>query len=506
MVLTFRGAPPETARAASEDLKALGAEARPEENAVVATFPPGNEVRAINAARAAAKSAEDFPGAEGRAGVHAGGPEPEIAARTLAGTVPAGGVAVSKAVERLVPRRYRFKELPVVQSGAEAVPPYEVVEELGAPGEFGAPAEIGPFLDRMSAAGTLQQVQASLLIVGPPGSGRARLARSCRDLRRPTGAWVATGRCGERPPSPGGAFGEMLRAEAAASGFDRFDGERVVASLKRLGATPEDADTLALSLGLRLNAETDPPAPEPARVLAAWTRLVAGLKPKPLLCLENLDRATDEEKAILEALPANACTVIATAEAPVKSKRTFLPIPIRDLNPDAIAKLAQRVGLPAAAQPPGHPLLLEQLGALASEAGEPAALHAAAAPDPLRAAIVARLAAMPADAREALCAAALLGRSFWRFNLELLLARDVGDALLHARRSGWLLEREGSLMRADGELIFRHDILRESAESLLAADDKKRLHQAAAQLYVQRAVAGPATAARASWHVAQSAL
>lgn len=490
-----------------ERLAALGGEIRTGPSAMVISWEDsrGREEVAIRAARDAVKFARDA-GLAARAAVHLGLPDPSPGAFAMARAAPDGAVWVSKAVERLVPRRFRFTELPVLQAGAEAVPPYEAGEELGSPGEFGSAAELGPFLDRMSAVSTLHATQTALLVVGPAGSGRARLLRSCRDARRATGSWVAVGRCGERPPSPGGAFGQMLCAEAAASGFDRWDGERVVAAVKRLGGRAQDADTLALSLGLRLNEEGESLEPFPESVRAAWGRLFAGMTPRPLLCLENIDRATAEEMAILDGLPHGAATALATGETLVKSKRGFLPVPIREMSPDRIRSLSERVQLAPGIAVAGIPLLIEQLGALGSEAGAEAAREAAAEFDPLRAAIDARFEALPVETRETLAAASILGRSFWRFALERVLGRDAEEGLQAARRGGWILEREGSLMRADGELLFRHDLLRDAAETSLAPGAPQQLHTMAAELYEQRApLAGPATAARAAWHRAEAA-
>ncbi len=377
-------------------------------------------------------------GFEARAGIHLGGADPAAAALALAAAAPPGALWISKAVERLVPRRFRFHEQPVLEVGRESVPAYEVVEEIGPPGEFEA-GEPPPGSESLVA----QLVEAGrrgarLVLVGPAGTGRARILRAVR--LQFTEGWVACGRCDSRPPSPYGALGDILRAEAAASGFDRWDGERVVAAVKRLGGDASDADAVALSLGLRLNADSDPPAP---KAREAWKRVLSKAR---LLCVEDLEEAGVEERELLGSVPA----ILATA-----------------LPGTAIPQGFAIVGVPAA--PP-------------------------AAPWPL-----------PPALRETLGAAAILGRSFWRFSLERLLVRDVGDELATARKAGWILEREGSLMRGDGELLFRHRLLREAALAALTPPERASLHGAAAAFYQQRApLAGPATAARAAWHREQA--
>lgn len=377
-------------------------------------------------------------GFDARGGIHLGGPDPATAARALALAAQPGTLWISKAVERLVPRRFRFHEGPVLEVGREAVPAYEVVEEIGPPGEFEAgepPPGSDLLIERL--AGDVRR-GARIVLVGPAGSGRSRILRAVR--RSFPDGWVACGRCEARPPSPYGALGDIVRAEAAASGFDRWDGERVVAAVKRLGGDASDADAVALSLGLRLNADSDPPAPEAG---GAWKRLLSGAR---LICVEDLEDAGGDEWELLGLAPA----VLATA-------------------------------LPGTAVPGGF-----------TSVGVPAAPRAEPRP-------------LPSDLRDALGAAAILGRSFWRFSLERLLVRDAGDELAAARKAGWILEREGSLMRGDGELLFRHRLLREAALAALTPAERASLHGAAAAFYQQRApLAGPATAARAAWHREQA--
>lgn len=398
----------------------------------------GHEEEAVRAGRAALRMAAER-GRAARAGIHLGGPDPSAAARAMAQAAQPGSLWISKAVERLVPRRFRFHEMPVLEVGSDAVPPYEVVEEIGPPGEFeaGAPppgseALIGRLVAEARRSGRI-------VLVGPAGSGRSRILRAVR--REFAEGWVACGRCDARPPSPWGALGDILRAEAAASGFDRWDGERVVAAVKRLGGSAEDADAVALSLGLRLNADVDPPAAG-----GAWTRLLSRAR---LLCIEDLEDASAEERALLESIPPGP-SILATA-------------------------------LPGTALPRGF----AAVEGLAGPAATPSAL--------------------PADLRETLGAAAILGHSFWRFSLERLLVRDVAEELAAARKAGWILEREGSLMRGDGELLFRHRVLRDAALAALSPTERAFFHAAAASFYQQRApLAGPATAARAAWHREQA--
>lgn len=470
------------------ELTSRGATVQFQPGEIVAVWPAagGFEVAAIRAARAALR--EDVAS---RAGLHAGGPDPETAARALARFAPDGAVLVSKAVERLIPRRFQFDELPVLEVGSEAVPAYRVLEEIGSPGEFGE--AVSEDVTRLASS---RNGGAKRLIVGPPGSGRATALRAVRlsALRHPKrAAWIACGRCSRRPPSPFGGIGGILLAEASASGFDRWDGERVVAAVRRLGGSAADADTIALSLGLRLNATTDPPAPEAAAAQDAWKRFLEATAPAgTLLHLEDLDQAAHEELALLESISNPDIGIMATASPGTPVPKGFAAFELASFPAESARALMERghlpADLPAAARL--NPLLLCELSLLGeATAGTP------------RAAIEARFKVLPADVQEALAAAAVLGRSFWRFTLERVLGFDVEEALSVARQRSWLLEREGSLMGADGELLFRHALHRDVAEASLATEVRRRLHAIAAGTYEQRArTAGPAAAARAAWH------
>jgi ABC-type transport system substrate-binding protein/class 3 adenylate cyclase len=136
----------------------------------------------------------------------------------------------------------------------------------------------------------------------------------------------------------------------------------------------------------------------------------------------------------------------------------------------------------------GNPFYLEELvrtlidaGALVEHEGGLRFDHEVeiSVPDSVEKVILARIDRLPAEPRQVLLAASVLGR---RFSLPLLeeVAGD-GDASVALRTLQRLdLIREGRRW-PDREYRFKHALIQETAYRLLVTDDRRRLHRAAAE-------------------------
>lgn len=484
-------------------------------------------LRAVRAALEARRAAADL-GYEIHVGIHAGDSRSVAilegltqVARFLAGLAPPGGILASKPVERAVPRRFRFTEQSPLLISGEAILPYALLEELPGPTEWKSGAEAGPLEGRAAELGRLLEGSLGsgarcVWVEGAEGLGKARLLLEARErvrAERP-GCWVARGRCELRPPRRLAPFAQMLRDEGAASGTDRWDGERVMDAAKRLMGEEADAGVarrLALSIGESVEgggqvAGTD--------AQSAWLRWLqaAGGPAGALLCIEDAHEADEETLALLESLatlPADRGVAVLVTSLPGRpAPAGFARLPLDPLGPDEAARVAARAcgGTPPAEtaavlrEAGGNPLLIEELCALAREAGAPAAKKAAArGPEGVAAA---RIALLGAESREALAAGAVLGRAFWKFAVERLLARDASEALAEARKRGLVFVQGASLMRGEGQYLFRHASTRRAAEGLPGV---ARLHAAAAKMHEQTAkFGGEALRALAAWHGGQA--
>lgn len=134
----------------------------------------------------------------------------------------------------------------------------------------------------------------------------------------------------------------------------------------------------------------------------------------------------------------------------------------------------------------GNPLFITELlrvlddeGLLRIESGV-AEVADSAAPVGLSESLVRRLSWLPADTRELLRIASLLGTSFTLADVAVITARpviDVASALREASVAG--------LISGDGDrLVFRHDLVREAVYEHMPPAVRRDLHRAAARVFV----------------------
>ena len=134
----------------------------------------------------------------------------------------------------------------------------------------------------------------------------------------------------------------------------------------------------------------------------------------------------------------------------------------------------------------GNPLFTTELlralddeGLLRIEAGV-AEVSDSAAPVGLSESLVRRLSWLPADTRELLRIASLLGTSFTLADVAVITDRpviDVASALREASVAG--------LISGDGDrLVFRHDLVREAVYEHMLPAERRDLHRAAARAFV----------------------
>src|SRR4029077_7473726 len=112
-------------------------------------------------------------------------------------------------------------------------------------------------------------------------------------------------------------------------------------------------------------------------------------------------------------------------------------------------------------------------------------------PTKVRAAIAARLDALPANARAVLLDASVIGRTFWRGVLVALGGhRELDDALATLEARDFIRRVPSSRVRGDIEYLFKHILIREVAYATLPRSLRRERHAAVAK-YIESAV-GPA--------------
>jgi hypothetical protein len=150
------------------------------------------------------------------------------------------------------------------------------------------------------------------------------------------------------------------------------------------------------------------------------------------------------------------------------SERLLAQVLPEPLPPEKIARLVELSG--------GNALFLEELARSAAEDPD------APVPRTVIAMIEARVGRLPPDSRQTLLLASVLGRVFARSDLRALAYALVGtsddvDANLERLAAAELIARAGA-----NELTFRHAFVRDATYELLADEERRKVHERAAEV------------------------
>ena len=135
----------------------------------------------------------------------------------------------------------------------------------------------------------------------------------------------------------------------------------------------------------------------------------------------------------------------------------------------------------------GNPLFIEEL--VASLADDPLSEEL---PGTVRAAISARIDALPPAGRTALLHASVIGQTFWRGVLaDIGDLEDVDEALEMLEARGLVQRRSQSQVEDDVEFAFKHVLIRDTAYGTLPRAARRQLHAATAA-HLERTLPDPA--------------
>ncbi len=364
------------------------------------------------------------------------------------------------------------------------------------------------FVGREHELAWLQQMTSTneprfALIVGEPGLGKTTLVRELRD-RLSAGTVFRLGRCLSYGRSVTySALADVLRQELSLREEDP--------ALEKLAGR----EILGLTLGLDVAGDLEPRA----AVLAlqdAWVRVVSeiGARGPAVIVLEDLHWAT---APLIELLG----RVLSDATGPVLILGTTRPgregLPagqtsvLEPLGTDDAADLVDRA-LAAPLDPAGrelvvrhadgNPFFLEELlfdlldrELLTRRAGGWVLdADALSIPDSIRGVLAARIDLLSSAAKDALQAAAVIGRSFSPAGLAAL----VGSAA-EART---LVER-GFVRPTEPELVFKHALTRDVAYASLPKAERTRRHAAYAE-WLEGVDASDGRAGALAYHYAEA--
>jgi class 3 adenylate cyclase len=364
------------------------------------------------------------------------------------------------------------------------------------------------FVGRARELDWLQQVSATdeprfALVVGEPGVGKTALVRELRE-RLPRGTTFRLGRCLSYGRSVTySPLADVLRQELGLREEDP--------PLEQIAGN----EILGLTLGLDVAGDLEPRA----AVLAlqdAWVRLASdiGARGPAVLVLEDLHWASEP---LIELL----ARVLSGATGPLlilgttRPGRAGLPagetLILEPLGDDEAGELVDRaLGAPLDAEArelvvrhaDGNPFFLEEVlsdlldrrlltqrqGGWSLDAG------ALAIPDSIQGVLAARIDLLEPAAKDALLAAAVIGRSFSAAGLAALLGS--------AAEVRTLVER-GFVRPTEPELVFKHALTREVAYGALPKAERARRHAAYAD-WLQGEDASDGRAGKLAYHYAEA--
>src|SRR5919198_3537353 len=374
----------------------------------------------------------------------------------------------------------------------EPVPAWRAVAARGRPAERAPSA--GPLVGRQAELELLERLwrqaveenQPRLVtIIGPPGIGKSRLVREFTPLVE-QGGRLYKGRSLPYGETTGyDAFSQLVQQAAGILESDpvplaRAKLNRLVRDVVQEEDAPEVTAHLQVLLGLSSEG-----TPDKMLLFFSVRRFVEGLARSvpTVIAFEDLHWAQPALLELVESLASRVRDVplllLAAARPELHDVRPtwggglarYTALPLEPLSEshcrvlagsllaaggdgDTLGTLVQTSG--------GNPLFLEEL---AASVAERAAGVAAGLPTSVQAIIAARLDALPADERQVLQEASIIGRFFWRGALEAMTEDPTGlDHVLDRLEGRDLIRRQPrSRLAGDREFWIKHILTQEVA-------------------------------------------
>jgi class 3 adenylate cyclase/tetratricopeptide (TPR) repeat protein len=340
--------------------------------------------------------------------------------------------------------------------------------------------------------------------VGPPGIGKSRLALEIERTVVRSGGRVARGRSLPYGEDAGyGGFIQQVRSLARIHGSDPpgVAREKLFALVEPI-IPGDQARTTSEHLSLLLGLESDTAVADQQVLLFAARKLVEALgSDQPImLVFEDMHWADESLLDLVAYLVARVrdapvlFLVLARPQllerrgvwATLPSSETIALAPLSREDSFVLARhLTEGGGESArrlAATGEGNPLFIEELAAAESERG---ASQASQLPTTVRAAIVARIDALPGPARSVLLEAAVVGREFWRGALSAPEGATMDHALDVLCERDMVRVERSSRIADDQQFTFKHMLIRDVAYATLPRSVRRARHAAAAD-FIER--------------------
>jgi class 3 adenylate cyclase len=340
-----------------------------------------------------------------------------------------------------------------------------------------------------------------ITVLGAPGVGKSRLSAEFTQRIASGGGRVVRGRClPYRERSPYGAFAAQVKELAGI--FDSDDVELATGKLRALVEElvgKEEAEAVAGHIAILLGYETKATTPDRNSLFQSVRVFIeAGSRDEPTaFVFEDIHWADSALLDLIELLATRLhdlpVLMLTLARPELLDTRpawgggllAYNALPLEPLTGSDASELALHLlgantkAAEVAKAGEGNPLFIEQLAAVMNERGE----EAEGLPTTVRGLVAARLDALPAEERDVILDASIVGRIFWRGALERI-ARDPGSlaAALAALERRDLLRRDTvSRIEGDEQWSFKHVLIRDVAYDLQPRARRREGHRHTAE-------------------------
>jgi class 3 adenylate cyclase len=408
---------------------------------------------------------------------------------------PVGEIVVGEETYRATRSAIEYEALEPVTAKGKAAPveAWRAVTAASATGERHLSST--PFVGRTREVGLLdatwERVERErrphlITVLGSPGVGKSRLTAEFTERVSSRGGRVVRGRClPYRERSAYGAF--AMQVKELAGIFDSDDVEVATGKLRSLVERlvgKEEAEAVAGHIAILLGFETTTTAPDRDSLFQSVRVFIeAGARDEATaFVFEDIHWADSALLDLIELLATRLhdlpVLLLTLARPELLDTRpawgggliAYHALPLEPLEGKDASELAHHLlGADAKAAEvaqagEGNPLFIEQLAAVINERGE----QADSLPTTIRGLVAARLDALPAEEREVILDASIVGRIFWRGALERI-ARDpgcLGAALADLERRDLVRRDPVSRIEGDEQWSFKHVLIRDVAYDL----------------------------------------
>jgi class 3 adenylate cyclase/tetratricopeptide (TPR) repeat protein len=480
-----------------------------------------NDVHGLGlAARAAVNTGEALVTLGGAVGQPLATGDVVNTASRLQSAAPTGRLIVGEETHRATQHAFRFERRAPVQAKGKAEPvrAWLAIAPAAEPAE--RPIAATPLVGRDRELELVQSIWERtvterrphlITVFGPPGIGKTRFCREVEEIVGADGGRILRGRCLPYEEQTGyQAFAGVVKQlsgilESDIQEVARSKLERAVVELLPAEEAADTARYLALLTGLGREGRAE----EVGLLFLSARRLIECVgHPQPtLVVFEDIHWAKPSELELLEYLAKHvqdsSTLMLALARPELLDARAGwgsglhaqTTIPLEPLSrTDANALAAHLLGANGNRGPDvarlveiaeGNPLFLEELAASVAEE------DTQDLPVTVKAAIAARIDAIPADARAALLGAAVIGKTFWRGPLRAMGCVADLESALDALEERDLIRRDATSQVADdAQFTFKHILIREVAYATLPRAIRRERHAAVAR-YIEGSVDDP---------------